>query len=117
MPAEVRSDVDLVTEALRRLNVIAGDAEADGFEADNALARWHELHAELADDDFLVFASNEIPIEVFRACAFLLADVMAPSKGRQPFNDPDAEDHPSKLRLRRHMANREDGDVMEISEF
>lgn len=117
MAAEVRSDLDVVTEALRRLNVIPGDAEADGFEADNALASWLALHAELADDELATFPPAEIPIEVFRSCAFLLADVLAPSKGRQPFNDPEDESHPSKLRLRRYVANRDDGDVMQISEF
>ncbi|TXH45606.1 MAG: hypothetical protein E6Q97_31140 [Desulfurellales bacterium] len=117
MPAEVRSDIDLVTAAFRRLNLIPDDAEASGPEADDALALWAELHAELADDELLSFPSAEIPIEVFRACAFLLADILAPSKGRKPFADPDSTDHPSRQRLLRHMATRDAGEVMEISEF
>ena len=117
MAAEVRSAIDVVTEALRRLNLIAGDAEAAGFEADNTLARWHELASDLADEEIIEFPAGEVPIEAFRSCVNLLADTIAPSYGRQPLADPDNDLHPSRVRLRRRLANREDGDVMTISEF
>ncbi len=112
-----RSSADLVTEALRLLNVIAGDQEADGFERDNAVRRWQEMHAELVDDGLAEFDADDIPLDAFRAVARLFADVIAPTYGRAASIDPDDPMHPARDRLRRRISLDSDGEQVTIEEF
>lgn len=117
MALEVRSSRDVVVEALRDLNIIPGDAEPEGFELDNGLARWEELHADLADDELIEFPADEIPIEAFRACWGILRDVVGRTYGRTDLRDPDDPQHPSRIRFMRRLANRDAGEVLPIQEF
>lgn len=118
MPLEVRTDVDVVTEALRALVVISGDEEPAGFERDNTLARWHELHADLADDGLIEFPSDAVPLEAFRACWSLLADAIAAGYGRAPLlGSVDDPMHPMRTRLQRRISASDDGETRPIVEF
>jgi len=117
MGMEVRTGVDVVTPALRDLAVIPGDAVPDGFELENASATWRELAADLLDDGLIEFGPDEVPIDAFRACWRLLADVVAPSYGRQRAADPDDDLHPSRIRLLRRMSRSDEGETREIVEF
>lgn len=112
-----RTDSDVVTWALRRLNIIAGDAEADGFELENALQSWTDLHAELSHDEMIEFPADQIPREAFRSCYQLFADWIATSYGRQPVADPDSPMHPSRIFLQRRIAVVDDGEVREIEAY
>jgi hypothetical protein len=112
-----RTDRDVVVFSLRHLNVIAGDDEGEGFEIENALAVWHALHAELAMDQLVEFPADEIPSEAFRSCFQLLADAIAPAKGRQPFAPAEDDMHPSRVLFRKRLAMPDDGEIREISEF
>ncbi len=114
-PPRSRTDVDLATEALRMLNIIGVHEEAAGADGQDALNRWHEKWADLIDDGTVDFAYDEIPLAMFRACARLLADIIAPTYGRQPAADPDdAAGHPSYVRLYRYRAESGSGDQEEI---
>jgi hypothetical protein len=114
---QTRTAADLVTTTLRRQHIIAGDEEASGFELDNALKQWAEVHAELVDDGLAEFPADQIPLDIFQALVRYFGDVISPNYGREPKDDPDNPMHPARERMRRRIAADDAADVVEIQEF
>lgn len=73
MAVTTRTQVELASDAMRHLGLIAANETADGHDVTYAVKRYAELVEELKDFGFAYWALNEIPINVYSAMTELLA--------------------------------------------
>lgn len=86
--------------------------------------QWTQTHAELVDDEVIYFDADEIPLAVFKKCAWLTAVESAPGFGALPIvlgalSERSAQTARDAIvaDLRTHVAKRPEFDVMPVTSF